>query len=233
MIEIPWEIKNKADFPQLKKIDRQIIAVAVLLRMGNQDAFRQFHPEFLDGNGRLNDAGKQASTMFWSYGKVKDYREQLESEIAGCLGRGHAPGAVAPDIDGNRVESALKKLLNQAIGLLDRGDELDPDSVKTIVEVFRKMNLLRDEEQAEMKPIRVLPTRCKTECRYRLFCETAQAKGLIVDECDYCRARAYAEEHGFDYDPCTVLSIPAEVNARIDEQNTVTLDDIVNNKVEN
>ena len=113
------------------------------------------------------------------------------------------------------------------------GSNLDPDSVKTIVEVFKKMNLLKDDVEQEIRPVRVLPARCKSECRYRLFVETAKAEGQIVDDCDYCKARAYAEEHGFKYDPCTVLNLPEDVVTKIDEYNDVKLTDILSGKVEN
>lgn len=230
---IPLEIKDKSAFPQLKKVDRQIVCAAVLLRLSNQDAFKLYHPEFLTADGKLNDAGKKASTMFWNYGKVRDYREQYEKELAEFLGRKQTSRSVDADIDDNRIEGALKKLLNQTIGLLDNGDNLDPDSVKTIVEVFRKMNLLKDEVEQEVKPVRVLPTRCKAECRYRLFVETAKIEGQICDDCDYCKARKFAEEKGFVFDPCTVLDLPDELITEIDSHNDVRLRDILDGKIDN
>lgn len=230
---IPTEVKDKSAFPQIKKLDRQIIAAAVLMGLNNQDAFRLFHPEYADMRGGLNEAGKQDSKHFWGYGKTKDYREQYEKELAEFLGRKQTSRNVDTEIDDNRIEGALKKLLNQTIGLLDNGDNLDPDSVKTIVEVFRKMNLLKDEVEQEIKPVRVLPTRCKSECRYRLFVETAKLEKQICDDCDYCKARKFAEEHGFVYDPCTVLDLPEDVIAEIDSHNDVKLLDILDGKVEN
>ena len=231
---IPTEIKDKSAFPQLKKNDRLTVAYAVLFGVGNQDAFMRFHPEYIDASGKqMNPAGKKASAQFWNYGKVKDYREAYETELAEFLGRKQTSRNVDTDIDDNRIEGALKKLLNHTIGLLDNGDNLDPDSVKTIVEVFRKMNLLKDEVERVAPPVRVLLARCKSECRYRKFCETAKIEGMIIDDCDYCKARKFAEEHGFVYDPCTVLDLPDDVIKEIDSHNDVKLLDILDGKVQN
>ena len=95
------------------------------------------------------------------------------------------------------------------------------------------MNLLKDEVERVAPPVRVLMARCKSECRYRKFCETAKIEGMIIDDCDYCKARKFAEEHGFVYDPCTVLDLPDDVIIEIDSHNDVKLLDILDGKVEN
>lgn len=206
---IPIEIKDKSSFPQLKKLDRLTIAYAVLFGVGNQEAFMRFNPHYLDASGKqLNPAGKKANTQFWNYGKTKDYREQYEKELAEFFGRKQPERRGSDDIDDSRIEGALKKLLNQTIGLLDNGDNLDPDSVKTIVDVFRKMNLLKDEQERVEEARRYIPIRCRTECQYRVFCENAIENGEIENECLYCKALAIAQEHGYIYDPTTNLSIP-------------------------
>lgn len=230
---IPLEIKDKSAFPQLKKNDRLTIAYAVLFGVGNQEAFMRFNPHYIDASGKqMNPAGKKASTMFWNYGKTKDYREQYEKELAEFLGRKQTSRNVDTEIDDNRIEGALKKLLNQTIGLLDNGDNLDPDSVKTIVEVFRKMNLLKDEVEQEVRPLRFLPERCGA-CRARIFVESAVANGEVLDMCLYCKARRAAEENGYRFESNNLLDIPKEVITEIEAKNDVKVSDILSGKVEN
>lgn len=179
MIDIPKDIPNKQDFPQVKKLDRQIIRTAVLLGLDNQSAFALYHAEYIDGRGKLNDAGKRECSHFWSYGKNREYREAYEKCVDEFFNGGRRKH-VETDIDDTRIEGALKKLLNQAIGLLDSGDNLDPDSVKTIVEVFRKMNLLKDEEEVQERPRRYLPETCSA-CRYKQFIDENVKLGNIVE----------------------------------------------------
>lgn len=231
MIDIPKDIPNKQDFPQVKKLDRQIIRAAVLLGLDNQSAFALYHAEYIDGRGKLNDAGKRECSHFWSYGKNREYREAYEKTVDEFFNGGRRKH-VETDIDDTRIEGALKKLLNQAIGLLDSGDNLDPDSVKTIVEVFRKMNLLRDEQEQEIKPLRFLPSRCG-ECRYKAFVESSVLEGQAIDECQYCKALKVAKDNGYRYDPCTNLDIPEDVVKRLEEKNNVSTLDILNGKIEN
>ena len=239
MIDIPLKAKNDDEFTTLKKGEKEIIIYAVLCNVDNQTAFLRYNPHYAISVGKtspkyaLSDLGKRECKNFWSYPKVRAYRESYENTLAEFLGRKQTSRNVDTDIDDNRIEGALKKLLNHTIGLLDNGDNLDPDSVKTIVEVFRKMNLLKDEVERVAPPVRVLMARCKSECRYRKFCETAKIEGMIIDDCDYCKARKFAEEHGFIYDPCTVLDLPEDVITEIDSHNDVKLLDILDGKVEN
>ena len=208
---IPLEIKDKSAFPQIKKIDRQIICAAVLMGLSNQDAFKLYHPEYLTADGRLNDAGKKASTMHWNYGKVKDYRQIYEEELAEYLGLCKRVGSKADlseELSEERKDSALKSLLNKALALVERGGELDPDTLKTIADLFKRLGVLKDEVETVESPRRYLPTRCHSECQYRLFCEKAIENGEIENECLYCKALAIAQEHGYKYDPTTNLSIP-------------------------
>lgn len=206
---IPTEVKDKSAFPQIKKLDRQIIAAAVLMRLSNQEAFRLFHPEYADMRGGLNDAGKKDSKHFWGYGKTKDYREQYEKELAEFLGRKSAPKSeIAGEIDESRKDKALKSLLNQAMSLVEGSGDLDAETLKIAAEIFKKVGLLKDEVEQQEAPRRYLPCRCLSECQYRLFCEKAIENGEIENECLYCKALAIAQEHGYKYDPTTNLSIP-------------------------
>lgn len=230
---LPLEVKDKSAFSQLKKVDRQVVAYAVLFGVGNQEAYMRFHPQYIDGSGKqMNATGKKESAQFWNYGKVKDYREAYEKELAEFLGREQTVRNIETDIDDNRIEGALKKLLNHTIGLLDNGDNLDPDSVKTIVEVFRKMNLLKDEVEQEVRPLRFLPERCGS-CRARIFVESAVANGEVLDMCQYCKARRAAEGNGYRFESNNLLDIPKEIIAEIEAKNDVKISEILSGKIAN
>ncbi len=215
-ISLPLRAKNEADFPQLKKIDKQIIAAAVLLQLDNQSAFTLYHPEYIDGTGRLNAAGKQASRQFWSWGKVKDYRQDYEETVQEFLnGKKSAAKSDALSIDDSRKDRALKSLLNQAMSMVEGGADLDADTLKTITEIFKKLNILKDEVEQQEKPRRYLPELCSA-CSYRSFVESHVETGEIENACLRCKALEIAKEQGFRYDPKTLLN-PTNTNS--DEQN--------------
>ena len=203
---IPLEIKDKSAFPQLKKNDRLTVAYAVLFGVGNQDAFMRFHPEFIDGSGKqMNPAGKKASTQFWNYGKVKDYREAYESELAEFLGRKSASKSeIIGEIDESRKDKALKSLLNQAMSLVEGSGDLDAETLKIAAEIFKKVGLLKDEVEQQEAPRRYLPERCSS-CLYKSFVESHVESGEIENACLRCKALKVGQEQGFRYDPTNLL----------------------------
>ena len=233
MIQIPTEVKDKAAFPQVDKTARQIIAYAVLMGADNQSAFMRFHPEFIDASGKaMNSARKQASRQFWGYGKVKDYREVYAQELAEFLGRKQTMRSKASDIDDNRKDKALKSLLNQAMSMVEGGADLDADTLKTVTEIFKKLNILKDDVEQEIRPLRFLPERCFSSCRYRLFVENAVKGGNLINDCDYCRALRFARDNGFKGDDTNMIDLPKEV-LDAEPENTVSTLDILAGKVEN
>lgn len=222
------------DESKIPAADKDLISYVVAMGVPNQVAYARFHPEFLDASGKLNKTGRGACTQFFTYAKNKEYADAYRQTLAKFIGKGSGISTPATeDISESKVDWALKELSRQAISLLEKGGELEADTVKTIVEVFKKMNLLKDDVAQEMRPIRVLPSRCKSECRYRAFVETSVAEGRIFDDCEYCRARAYAEERGFIYDPCKLLDVPQDVIDEIDSKNNIRLEDIISGKTDN
>ncbi len=234
-LNIPQRASNEKDFSQLSALDKKIIAYAVLCQTTNEEAFMRFHPEYIrpDGKG-MNDSGRQDSKLFWNYGKNREYRQAYETTLQEFLDGKQTDAAGAEGaIDDARIECALKKLLSQTIGLLDRGDSLDPDSVKTIVEVFRKMNLLKDDVEKEIRPLRFLPERCSS-CRYRIGVESAVLNGEMIDMCQCCKARKIAEANGYRFnDGKDLLEIPENVLADLAAKNDVNTLDIINGKIVN
>ncbi len=233
-INIPLRAKSEADFPTLKAVDKKIIAAAVLLRLDNQSAFALYHPEYIDGTGRLNAAGKQDAKFFWNYGKNKEYRQSYEQTVQEFLnGRKSAAKSDAVSIDDSRKDRALKSLLNQAMSMVEGGADLDADTLKTITEIFKKLNILKDEVEQQIRPIRVLPSLCR-ECRYKAFVESSVLNNEAIDCCAWCKARKIAEENGYRFnDGKDLLEIPQEIIDELESKNNVKLTDILNGSVEN
>lgn len=232
---IPLEIKDKSAFQQLDKKKRRIIAYAVLFGLGNQEAFMHFHPEFLDSSGKsMNNTGKTESRQFWGYGKVKDYREQYEKELAEFLGQStrRQTAEVAGEIDESRKDKALKSLLNQAMSLVEGSGDLDAETIKMCSDIFTKLGLIKATEVQQDRPLRFLPERCGS-CRARIFVESAVANGEVLDMCLYCKARHTAEENGYQFESNNLLDIPKEVIAEIEAKNDVRVSDILSGKIEN
>ncbi|MCM1068201.1 MAG: hypothetical protein NC418_11570 [Muribaculaceae bacterium] len=234
-LNIPTEIKDIKAFPQVDKTARQIITYAVLMSADNQSAFMRFHPEYLDASGKaMNSAGKQASRQFWGYGKVKDYREQYVQEVAEFLGRKQAIRSEASDIDDSRKDKALRSLLSQAMSLVEGGSDLDAETIKMCSDIFTKLGLIKSTEEQQIKPLRFLPLHCWGDgCRYRLFCESMVLEGSAIDECQFCKARAKAEELGYKFKDTELLNIPEDVVKRLEEKNNVKLEDIISGRVQN
>ncbi len=126
------------------------------------------------------------------------------------------------------VDSFTDKVIDKMKGSIESVEEMD-----AVAKMADRVGMFEEKDKVETAPVRILPARCKSECRYRLFVEGVKLQGKIFDDCEYCKARRYAEEHGFKYDPCTVLDVPQEVIDEIDRKNKVKLSDILSGKVEN
>lgn len=228
-------IRPKYKRYSLSKEQQDCLTYYVLMGCTKQDAFLLFFPEFLkyDGSGRvlkgkLTKAGEQYCKQFFATAEVNDYirdykktfEEKETDENTGEVDRE------------KRANEAVQKftdtVMDKMVGSFETVDEMD-----AVAKMADRVGMFEDKEKAEIRPVRVLPTRCKNECRYRLFVEGMKSEGKIFDDCDFCKARRYAEEHGFKYDPCTVLDVPQEVIDEIDSKNNVRLEDILKGKVEN
>lgn len=222
------------DESKIPAADKDLISYVVAMGVPNQVAYARFHPEFLDSSGKLNKTGRGACTQFFTYAKNKEYADAYRATLAKFIGKGSGISTPATeDISESKVDWALKELSRQAISLLEKGGELEADTVKTIVEVFKKMNLLKDDVAQEMRPIRVLPSRCG-ECRYRIGVESMVLNGQMLDMCQWCKARKCAEEHGYRFNEGKdLLNIPEEVIADLEAKNNIKLEDIISGRIEN
>lgn len=224
------------DTSKIPASDKDMIAYMVAFNTPNQKAFALWHPEFLDSSGKLNKTGRAACTQFFNYSKNREYADSYAAYLKEFLSKKES--GVKPEtsaiIDDARKDNARVALYNKVIRLIEGDDELDPDTLKIAVDMAKKLSIVADDtEEQVIKPIRVLITKCKAECRYRAFVETQVLDGRVFDDCEYCRARAYAEEHGFKYDPCKLLDVPQDVIDELDSKNDVKLEQILKGEIEN
>lgn len=221
------------DTSKIPASDKDMLSYAIAFSIPNQKAFALWHPEFLDSSGKLNKTGRAACTQFFNYSKNREYADSyaayLKEFLSGDKGKGETH---LIEVDESRKDKALKSLLNQAMSMVESGDTLDPDTLKVLTEIFKKLGILKDEVEQEIRPVRFLPERCFSGCRYRLFVENAVKGGSVIDECQFCKALAYATENGYKDDATKRLDIPKEV-LDAEPENTIRTLDILSGKVEN
>lgn len=223
---------NNEDFRQ-SKLEKDVLVFPLLYACSNATAYALFHPELCDRTtGKLNKAGQRECRMFFSHPNNIAYMDAMRAHLEG-LTKGTAKTLSADAINDSRKDNALKSLLNQAMSLVEKGEDLDAESLKTISEIFKKVGLLKDEVETEMRPIRVLPTRCG-ECRMRIAVESMVLNGQMLDMCKFCKCRKIAEEHGYRFnDGKDILEIPKEIIAELESKNNIKLEDILSGKCPN
>lgn len=200
---------NNDEFKQTKA-EKDMMSYVVLYGCSNVTAYGLFNRHLLDNSGKLNKAGQSECRMFFSHPNNIAYMEAMRAHLE-ALTKGTVKVVSNDTINDSRKDNALKNLLNQAMSLVERGEDLDADSLKTISEIFKKVGLLKDEVEVQESPRRYLPCRCLTECAYRLFVESHVENGEIINECDFCRTRRFAEDNGWHYNPTKNLDLPEEL----------------------
>lgn len=221
---------NNDEFKQTKA-EKDMMSYIVLYGCSNSAAYALFNRHLLDKNGKLNKAGQSECRMFFSHPNNIAYMEAMRSHLEALVkGAKFTPSGT---IDDTRKDNALKSLLNQAMSLVEKGEDLDAESLKTISEIFKKVGLLKDEVEQEIRPVRVLPSRCG-ECRYRIGVESAVLNGQMLDMCAYCKCRKIAEENGYRFNGGKdLLEIPKEVIDELESKNNVRMEDVLSGKVDN
>lgn len=199
------------DDSKIPASDKDLLSYAIAFAIPNQKAFALWHPEFLDSSGKLNKTGRAACTQFFNYAKNREYADAYRRTMVKFLGRKDAPAVAVGDIDGSRKDNALKTFVNRALTLMERGEDLDPETVKLIADIAVKLKLVKEEQEEQERPRRYLPERCSA-CSYRSFVESNVEGGKIINECDFCRTRRFAEENGWRYDATKNLELPKDDN---------------------
>lgn len=199
------------DESKIPAADKDMLSYSIAFAVPNQKAFALWHPEFLDSSGKLNKTGRAACTQFFNYSKNREYADSYATYLKEFLsGDKEKSETHLIEVDESRKDKALKSLLNQAMSMVESGDTLDPDTLKVLTEIFKKLGILKDEVEEQEAPRRYLPERCSA-CSYRCFVESNVEGGKIINECDYCRTRRFAEEYGWHFDATKNLDLPKEI----------------------
>lgn len=220
---------------KLTVLDKNCIEYAAAFSAKNEEAFLLFHPEYITSDGKLSNEGKRRCKDFFSYSKNKEYRNAYTAYLKEFLSKKESgvKSETSAIIDDARKDNARVALYNKVIRLIEGDDELDPDTLKIAVDMAKKLSIVADDvENQEVKPVRFLPERCFSGCRYRLFVENAVKGGSVIDECQYCKALAYATENGYKDDATKRLNIPKEV-LDAEPENTIKTLDILSGKIDN
>lgn len=201
---------NNDDFKQ-SKVEKDILVFPLLYACSNATSYALFHPELCDRNGKLNKAGQRECRMFFSHPNNIAYMDAMRAHLE-ALTKGTVKVATSDVINDSRKDNALKVLVNRALSLMEKGEDLDPETIKLIADIAVKLKLVKEEQEEQEKPRRYIPVRCRTECAYRLFVESNVEGGKIINECDFCRTRRFAEENGWRFDATKNLDLPKEDN---------------------
>lgn len=222
---------NNDDFKQ-SKLEKDILVFPLLYACSNATAYALFHPELCDRNGKLNKAGQRECRMFFSHPNNIAYMDAMRAHLE-ALTKGAVKIATSDVINDSRKDNALKVLVNRALSLMEKGEDLDPETIKLIADIAVKLKLIKEDEEQQIKPIRVLPQRCST-CRMKIAVESMVLNGQMLDMCAFCKCRKTAEEHGYRFnDGKDLLEIPKEIIDDLESKNNVKMEDILSGKCPN
>ena len=196
---------NNDDFKQTKA-EKDMMSYIVLYGCSNSAAYALFNRHLLDKNGKLNKAGQSECRMFFSHPNNIAYVDAMRAHLE-ALTKGTVKVATSDVINDSRKDNALKVLVNRALSLMEKGEDLDPETIKLIADIAVKLKLVKEEQEEQEKPRRYLPERCSA-CSYRSFVESNVEGGKIINECDFCRTRRFAEENGWHFDATKNLDLP-------------------------
>ena len=200
------------DDSKIPASDKDLLSYTIAFSIPNQKAFALWHPEFLASSRKRNKTGRAACTQFFNYSKNREYADSYAAYLKDFLNGDKGKNEVhLIEVDESRKDKALKSLLNQAMSMVESGDTLDPDTLKVLTEIFKKLGILKDEVEAQEAPRRYLPERCSA-CSYRSFVESNVEGGKIINECDFCQTRRFAEENGWRFDATRNLNLPKDDN---------------------
>lgn len=193
---------NNDDFKQTKA-EKDMMSYIVLYGCSNSAAYALFNRHLLDKNGKLNKAGQSECRMFFSHPNNIAYMDAMRAHLE-ALTKGTVKFATSDVINDSRKDNALKVLVNRALSLMEKGEDLDPETIKLIADIAVKLKLVKEEQEEQEKPRRYIPVRCG-ECDYRSFVESYIETGQIENSCLRCKALDIAKEQGFRYDPKNLL----------------------------
>lgn len=180
-INIPTRPKN--DVSGISEMDKDILTYWILFGCDRQTAFLRHHWEYADPvSGKINKAGKDACKEFFSSARNKEYVTAYRETLAGIY---IDTGELNEEdvIDDERKNRALQKLLHAALRTVEKGEATDPEVLKTITDIFKRLGILQDNGDKQEAPRRYLPERCSA-CRYKIFVEEQIELGNVEERED-------------------------------------------------
>lgn len=213
------------DDSRIPSSDKDLLSYAIAFSIPNQKAFALWHPEFLDSSGKLNKTGRAACTQFFNYSKNREYADNYAAYLKEFLSKKESSvkSETSAIIDDARKDNARIALYNKVIRLIEGDDELDPDTLKIAVDMAKKLSIVADDIVEQEAPRRYLPERCSA-CSYRSFVESNVEGGKIINECDFCRTRRFAEDNGWHYNPTKNLDLPEELTNQNKQNNETDME---------
>lgn len=146
---------------------------------------------------------EQAAQTFAS----KDFRDYISAYRATLEGRDVEQAELSDDDKEKRKVKAVQNFTDKVVDKMN-GDLETVEEMDAVAKLADRVGVLGDGEEVQEAPRRYLPQSCNQGCRYRLFVEENISNGNIIDECQYCKYKAYANENGVVYDNMNMLNIP-------------------------
>ncbi len=219
MARIPLRPDDKSACKGLSEEERNLLTYYVIFGCTKDEAFLLFNSVRLVRSSKVAIT-KQASQFFSSkeaQAYLKAYRDTIERFLAG-----EKPQTEVQDTEQNASDRNKKRKLAAAQKIIDyvikgANDIEAMDDPEAFVKLADKVGLFDDFEAQVEAPRRYLPQSCMQGCRYRLFCEENLNNGNMVDECQYCKYKAYANENGVVYDNMHLLDVPVDDGEKASE----------------
>jgi hypothetical protein len=198
---IPMRPSGAASY-KLTNAEKDCLTWYVLSGCKKEDAFKTFvHPDMVLSLSTLKEATKQ----FFAMKDVNDYIEAYTATLTNK--QKEAPKEeMSDELREKKKINALKRLVDYVINEAENINDLDDPTM--LLKIADKVGFFDDGTSKNEAPRRYLPARCYSECLYRKFCEDAVSNKEAINECDYCKARKFAEERGFEYNPANLLNLP-------------------------
>lgn len=182
--KIPLKPSNWKDF-SIGKREKDCLVYVGLTGCKNSEAFGLFYPEYTQvtpkGDFALSEEGQRRCVQFFGKDDHKRFLTCYKSTLKAFLGGSYALEDESTEITEERKGNAIKSLLNKAIKLVETGADIDPDTLKDITDIFKKLGVLKEEEAQEETPRRYLPELC-SRCRYKQFIDEQVKLGNIVEQ---------------------------------------------------
>lgn len=174
---MPRRPSNDSEYPSISAADKDCIVAHVLLGFPKERTFGLFHPEYLGTSGKLNEMGKTMCKQFFSYAKHREFADAYSDTLDKVMSGGKS--RAVEEIGENRKERLLRKLMSDIADSVEGNNNLDPEVLKDLTDLLKKVGLLKEEEEKVEAPRRYLPETCDA-CRYRKFVEDGIANGDIT-----------------------------------------------------